>query len=223
MRQICVLDTDSILIGVSLELGGTKIIDWLSKIFDIYIPFFVIKHELKGASKDYKLDIQEIRRKLHDIKVKVIVNEYFDSCLKVIRKWLNKSNLDIDEGERSCLALSLYLSRNQKNFIFLITDDFRARDEALDKFVYGQKIGVTLSSPDMILYAFARNRDVSSAQTLCSLQNFFARMQVKKRASEKKRKYMESYVQMCRKAGLAFHLCQQQCFSTQGINEMLNY
>lgn len=222
MRQICVLDTDSILIGVSLELGGIKIIDWLSRIFDIYIPFFVVKHELKSASKDYELDIQEIHRKLHDIKVKVIANEYFDSCLKVTRKWLKKSKLDIDEGERFCLGLSLYLSRNLKNFIFLITDDFRARDEALDKFVDEQKIGVTLSSPDIILYAFARNRAVTSAQTLSSFQDFFARMRAKK-TLDKKRKYIESYVQICRKAGLDHRLCQQQCFSTQRINEMFNY
>lgn len=222
MRQICVLDTDSILIGVSLELGGIKLIDWLSRIFDIYIPFFVIKHELKGASRDYELDIQEIRRKLHDIKVKVIADEYFDSCLKFIRKWLRKSKLDLDEGERFCLGLSLYLSRNLKDFIFLITDDFRARDEALDKFVDGQKIGVSLSSPDIILYAFARNREVSSAQTLRSFQDFFAKMRAKK-ILDKKQKYMKSYVQMCRKAGLDFHLCQQQCFSTQRISEMLNY
>lgn len=222
MKQMCVLDTDSVLIGVSLELGKIKLVGWLSEIFDIYIPSFVIKNELPGASGDYELDITEIRRILHKTKVKVIADEYFASCLKVTEKWLNKSNLNIDKGELYCLALSLFLSRVLRNFMFFISDDFRARDEALDKFMNEQKIGLTLSSPDIILYAFSRNRKLTSNETLQAVQDFFATMKVKK-TLDKKKEYELSYLQMCRRAGLDYGFCQQECFATKQIYEMPNY
>jgi len=212
MKQICVLDADSILIGFSIELGTIKLIDWLSRIFDIYIPFFVIKHELGSASRDHEIDVEDIHRKLHHIQAKVIPDEAFDSCLKVTEKWLNKHNVRIDDGERFCLGLSLHLSRSLNNFIFLITDDLRARDEALDKFVNRQKIGATMSSPDIILYNFTRNRTVSSEHVISSFQNFFNKMPAKKTV-DKKQEYMESFIEICRKAGLDSRLCGQECFS----------
>lgn len=216
------MDTNSVLIGVSLELGGIKLIKWLSEIFDIYIPFFVVKNELPGASRDYELDITETRRILHATKVKAIADEYFVSCLNVTKKWLGKSRLDIDKGELSCLGLSLYLSRTLSNFIFLVSDDFRARDEALDKFVDEQKIGMALSSPDIILYAFSRTRTLSSTQTLRAFQDFFAVMKAKKILGKKK-EYIMSFFEMCRKAGLDNGLCQQECFATKQIYPMPKY
>lgn len=214
MKKICVLDADSIVIGFVLELGGIKLIDWLSRIFQIYIPFFVIKQELKKTSKDYNVDVEEIRRKLYALNVKVIANEYFSHCLDFAENWLNESDLSIDDGERFCLALSLYLSRNFNDFVFLITDDFRARSKALDEFVDMQKIGVALSSPDIILHSFARNRNISGDQTLRSFQDFFSKMPAKKTLYlEIKKRYMQFYERICRKAGLSRHLCTQQCFS----------
>lgn len=222
MKQTCVLDADSILMGVSLELGGIKLVEWLSEIFDIYIPFFVIKSELPGASRDYELDITEICRILHKTKVNVIADEYFASCLKVIEKWLHKSSLNIDKGELSCLALSLYLSKIIRNFIFFISDDFRARDEAVDKFMNEQKIGMALSSPDIILYAFSRSRKLTSNQTLRAVLDFFTTMKAKKTLGKKK-EYEMSYRQMCRRAGLEYGFCQQECFTAKQIYGMPNY
>jgi hypothetical protein len=214
MKQVCVLDTDSIVVGFFIELGTIKLIDLLSSIFDIYIPFFVIKDELRSALTDYEIDVEDVRRKLHHIQAKVIPNETFDSCLKVIERWLNKDKLNIDAGERFCLGLSLHLSRDLNNFVFLVTDDLRARQVALDKFVSRQKIGATLSSPDIILYAFARNRNISSDLVISSFQNFFGKMPAKKTA-DKKQEYMESFNEICRKVGLSNRLCTQECFSGQ--------
>lgn len=222
MKQICVLDTDSIVIGMSVELGHIRLIDWMSRLFDIYIPNFIVRNELKSASMDYDIDIQEIRRKLCNIKVKVIADEYFDACIKLITKWLAKSRLDIDDGEKYCLGLSLCLSRNLRDFVFLVTDDFRARDTALDKFMDKQKIGVILSSPDVILYTFARNRHVTGSHTLSSFQQFFGKMEAKKILGKKQR-YMESYEQICRKFGLDYRVCQQQCYSMGQIIGMASY
>lgn len=205
-----------------MELAGHKLINWLSEIFDIYIPYFVLKEELPGASKDYELDITDIRRILHKTKVNVIADEYFGSCSKVTRKWLEKSELNIDKGEFFCLSLSLYLSRVLRDFIFFISDDFRARDEAVDKFVDEQKIGIALSSPDIILYAFSRARNLTSSQTLQTFQNFFATMKAKK-ILQKKEIYKTSFLQLCRKAGLSYDLCTHDCFSTRQVYPMPQY
>lgn len=217
MKQTCVLDANSILTGVSLELGGTKLVEWLSRIFDIYTPCFVVKKELPRASKDYELEITEIHHILQKNRIRIIADECFVSCVKVTEKWLNKSNLRIDEGELYCLALCLYLSKKFKNFVFLISDDFKARNEALDKFVNDQKIGFALSSPDIVLYAFSRNQNVTSDQTLLAVQDFFATMKVKK-VLDKKEYYSLSYEQMCRKVGFIYGLCQQECYGKNQVN-----
>jgi hypothetical protein len=95
-----------------------------------------------------------------------------------------------------------------------MTDDLRARQAALDKFVNRQKIGVTVSSPDIILYTFARNRNISRDHVISSFQDFFGKMPAKKTA-DKKQEYVESFNDICRKVGLDNRLCTQECFSGQ--------
>jgi hypothetical protein len=221
MKPVGVLDTDSIAAGFFIEVGTTKLIDLLSSIFDIYVPYFVIKDELRSALTDYEIDVEDVRRKLYHIHANVIPNENFDSCSKVIEKWLNKGNLNIDAGERFCLGLSLYLSRVLNDFVFLITDDLKARQVALDKFVDRQKIGCTLSSPDIILYTFARNHNISTQHVIDSFQTFFSKMKAKKTAN-KRQEYVDSFNEICRKGGLNSRLCIQECFSGE-INSMLQF
>lgn len=211
MTKTFVLDTCSIVNGCDLELAGKKLIHWLDGDSDIYVPQLIIFEELETALGKRGIDRREVRHVFDLINVTLSRSEDFDTCTEVTKKWLHHRSVWLDRGETFCLGLSLYLSRKLNRAVHFLTDDFRARKKAADFFMEAQEVGSVLSTPDLILYVYVRNRTVRREQALSALKDFF-RKNPAKQVLNVEEKYMNSYGSCCRILGFDKRVCQQQCF-----------
>lgn len=219
IKPICIIDTTSIVILThfiieDLILGNQPISEALTSNFYFVVPNFLITDEIEGAIRNHKevYDV-EIPDNYLSIYDKIDISEY-NNCLNVVRKWIELNKIyikqDKDEGEIQCMALSLYLSRKTKEDIFVISDDKKARRKMLDCFINSQKIGYSMSFPDLLLYLFNRNKNISKVHVEKLFQEYYHIMPAKVN-DEIKKTYRTWLKYSCRVMGIESGLCSLTC------------
>lgn len=195
-------------------LGYQSISEAITSNFNLVVPNFLITDEIEGAIRNHKevYDV-EIPDKYLSIYDKIDISEY-NNCLTVVWKWIELNKIyikqDKDEGEIQCMALSLYLSRKTKGDIFMISDDKKARRKMLDSFINSQKIGYSMSFPDILLYLFNRNKNISKVHVEKLFQEYYHIMPAKVN-DEIKKTYRTWLKQSCRVMGIEYGLCSLAC------------
>ena len=220
-KNICVIDTCSIVVLIHLgitdvHLGGLGVRKRIDENFIIFTPDYIADEEIKGSIRKYELDFGNEAPKDFLSNIKVIHEDEYKHCLDVIYKWADSKSIELkekDEGELRCLALSLYLSRNRNDNIFLISDDKKARNKILDEFVENQKIGFSYSFPDLILHMFFKINIINRDHVLKTFHEYYRVLPARTRSVDMKRQqYQEWLRNACREFGSQNKLCRYECF-----------
>ena len=183
-KPICIMDTDTLLFSFKLDLLPMRAIDRVNQRFDLVFPYKVFeeyKNQCKrGLARDYEsvrsdIDLFFEERKRKD---KIIEERLYSHCLKYLHRWFNlvgmqRTYYELNEGERHCIALSLYMSRQKKKRLFVITDDFDARDAGIDLFICRQRIGLVYSLPGVMILTYLSTKDVTKQHLLGFMTDYF--------------------------------------------------
>jgi hypothetical protein len=187
--------------NIQIKLGGVKINNLLNTIFTFYSPEYLLKKELASAISDYKTIIGSSFPKKLLKKIKQIDDIDYSCCLKNIDYILSKDNIKTDkhEGEKRCLASSLYLNRFYQKQIYLLSDDRRAREHFLNYYINSQKIGDCISFPDLFLSFYTRRKSITASEVLIAIQQYYGYLPAKKAmAKEKQTEYNRWLINACR-------------------------
>jgi hypothetical protein len=211
-KQICIVDTDSLLFAFRLELRPEKAIQKISRRFDLIIPEKVVeeyadktKRRLLREYDDVKQDIDLFLERRKD-DGKIVKNDVYSHCLQYAERWFNlvgkqeEYKNKIDEGERHCMALGLFLSRKNEQCLYLVTDDFTAIDAGIRLFVKKQRIGLVYSLPELIILNYLLDRGIPELNVRAFINDYF--IFNKPQSAEfldLKTKFLEEIEMSCRK------------------------
>jgi len=76
-------------------------------------------------------------------------------------------------GEKNSVALSLYLSINQRKPIILLTDDYEA-EKTITPILQEQKFAIIKAVPDFIIHLFQTNYGLTENQIRGVLQSYYS-------------------------------------------------
>jgi len=220
--HICIMDTNSLLFSFKLDLLPMRAIERVNQRFDLVVPHKVFEEykNLSRRRKDYELVRSDIDRFFGELKRKgkIIEEKVYSHCLNYVHEWFNLTGMQrlfdtLGEGEKHCIALGLYMSRQRKECLFMITDDFDAR-EGIDFFFCRQRIGLVYSLPGVMILTYLSNRDVSTQRILGFINDYFNLNPPKKvDMRELKSRFLEEIDMSCRKK--SFDECGLICIYGQ--------
>lgn len=174
-RQTFVLDTCS-LVNCSRELAGQKILALLDQIFHVVLPEKVYEELSTIRVQDPNLltaarGFIEVRKEL------VRETSEYAGCLNVVKEWFDQNKMskefsNLHAGEIHCLALALYISKRERKFVILLTDDFKARRKGLLRFVLAQQIGIVRSTAEAVVLLYALERAIGESHATAAIQDF---------------------------------------------------
>jgi len=178
------MDTDSLLFSFKLNLYPERVIDRLKDRFDLVLPYKVFEEYnnkvKKGMLKEYDIIKSDIDIFFKQMMKDGKIYDYkkYSYCLKYIKRWFNLMGLQkqfhkIDDGEKHCIALGLFLSRYNKKCLFVITDDFEAIKAGIETFVKKQKIGLVYSIPDIMIWTYLVDKRVSRSHIRGFINDYF--------------------------------------------------
>ncbi len=220
-KLLCVIDTCSIkvlthLIIEDLVFGDNKVNYTLNKYFTFIVPDYILTDEIEGAMKSYKatFGVRDIPIDYSSFFEKVNYENY-ECCLAIVRNWITYKDIYIkegtDEGEIRCMATSLYLSRKTKSNVIIMSDDKKARRKMLNDFADSQKIGLSMSFPDLILYLFSRYQVITKNQVEIFLREYYRVQPAKDVGKDVTEKY-DSWLELsCRIIGTNTDTCKLDC------------
>ena len=220
-KPFCVIDACSIVVLTHLEisdihLGGSRIRNSIMDYFTFFTPDFIINNEIENAMRKYEVVFENATPVDYLSKINKIEYDAYKCCLDVVNYWIDNKGIILkkeDEGEKRCLALSLYLSRNKNDNVFLLSDDKRARNKILDRFINSQKIGLSLSFPDLLLYMYFRIKFIKKEHILKSLQEYYRVLPARQILNGRRQEYMEWLRDACRDIGTERNYCNLECFN----------
>ncbi len=113
-------------------------------------------------------------------KARISSNEFSNTdttdCLMYLEEYCDKRGFsgfsDLQLGEKSSAALSLYLSINQKRPPILLTDDHKA-EATITLILQEQKFGIVKTVPDFIIHLYKTNYDLTRNQIRGALQTYY--------------------------------------------------
>lgn len=219
------MDTDSLLFSFRLDCTPKLVIDRVNQSFDLFFPYKVyeeykskfIKGQLKGY--DYvKSDIDLFfQRKTKEDRV--IPEEVYSHCLEYVHRWFNlikkqEQYYTLDEGEKHCIALGLYLSRRNRNCLIVMTDDFRARDAGIDLFARRQQLGLVRSLLGTMVFVYFTNRDVTEQHMRHLISDYFNLTKPKSAGMRNfRKKILDDINWSCRMQ--SSHKCRLSCMTSR--------
>jgi len=203
-----VLDTNAIINLYLLELGGKKVLD---KIPVVYIPEKVRQELYRVIRRENIDDLYSYC--LSRPNVKMIPTSEFSQCVNFTKFWIKSKHHfnPLDEGELQCLALSLLLSRKNKFFIALVTEENTETVEIIREFMALQRVGVVLSPIELMISLYCRERIIKENQIKRAIREYQLRLKRKKGDFGD---IDEMLADLCRKKGISKNLCSQECFSS---------
>lgn len=174
-KGICVIDTCSLRSVSQIELGGVRIIERIYEVYDIIAPKTVLNEFSQSEGYDPATYYTRVMEEVS-----------FNCCLEVIERWFNKNNLQKEynqmaQADRHCIALALYMSRREKKMTVLLTDDFRATPW-IKEFFRAQKIGLTLSTPEIIIHIFTLFSAIGSDHVRYAINDFLNKTQIQNKS-----------------------------------------
>jgi len=205
-----VLDTNSIVNLYLLELGGKKVLD---KIPAAYIPEKVYREEIPRIIRKENISIDDLDSYcLSRPNVKKVLTREFSRCIEFTNSWIKSKYYfnPLDEGELHCLALSLLLSRKNKFFIVLITEEKTETVEIIREFMNLQRVGIVLSPVELMINLYCRERAIKESQIKQAIREY--KLRVKKKREGDIGDINEILADLCRQKGISKDLCSQECF-----------
>jgi len=199
-----VLDTNAIISLYLTELGGTKVID---KISVIYIPDYVFREELLPAIRKESIDNLDSHCRSRP-NIEIVPTSEFSQCIKFVKSWMKAKfhHIPIHKGELFCLALSLFLSRKNKSFVILITEEKRETVKIIEEFMNLQKIGIILSPIELLISLYCREKFIKEHQIKLAIKDYKLR---RKRVENINNRILS---ELCRQKGFLEKYCSQECF-----------
>jgi len=184
-KKICILDTNSLLFSFKLDVRPERAIDKIIRRFNLAIPEKILEEYTskakKGLLKEYdniKQDIDLFFRRMKS-EGRIFETRNYFHCLKYTERWFNLMGKQeeyknkIDEGEKHCIALGLFLSRKNEKCLYIVTDDFDAVDAGIRLFVERQKIGLVFSLPELMTMNYLIDRGVLELNIKSFISDYF--------------------------------------------------
>lgn len=183
-RSVCIMDTDSLLFSFRLDCPPTRVIDRVDQAFDLFFPKKVYEEytgkRLKGKLRSYEpvrsdIDLFFEQKKRKD---RIIEEKIYSHCLKSLQRWFDsigrhREYCTLGDGEKHCIALGLYLSRRNKNCLFVMTDDFDAIDAGIDVFACRQQLGLVRSLLGTMVFIYLTSRDITETRMRGLVNDYF--------------------------------------------------
>jgi hypothetical protein len=212
-----------LLFSFNVECPPKHAIDRIDKQFDVFFPSKVLEEYrtrlAKGQLKRYEdvrpdIDLFFLQKKKTG---KLIDERIYVHCLEYVKRFFSltgkqKEYYALDEGEKHCVALGLYLSRRTKGCVLVLTDDFRAREAGIDLFVCRQCLGLVRSFLGAMVFIYCVNKDIPEWRILTIVNEYFA-LNPPKRASmvDFKEKILGDIKLCCKRQN--FDRCSLSCLT----------
>jgi hypothetical protein len=156
-KQCCIFDTVSLVKLCQLELGLRRAIEWLLDDFAIWIPQKVFDDGKRNLSDDDDERTVFFNAVLPRVVGKA--DDFFKECMnRHVRRLPPDKRPRVDEGEEIATALALELSRFCKQYVVLVTDDYKA-EPLLRQICNTDQIGITRNAYDLLLFLRSRHSD----------------------------------------------------------------
>jgi len=210
------MDTNSIIISHYFEsqdilFGPNNYLSGFDEYFLKYTPNYIFRNELNRALTDYEDNFRDMV--MRNVTETFCISHYseWNTCLHYVEWWLTRNHYRIAEGEKRCLSLALYLSRNKNSTIYLLSDDFRAID-IISEFMKIQRIGYANTTMDIVLEIYARKNAIRKEQVLMLFQEY-RNLIPKLRGPIIPNTDIELLNVLCRLVGISRHICRQDCYN----------
>lgn len=160
-KNICVLDTCSLLDLIQVELQGQMAIFWLPLFFELKIHDVVYREvDDNLKNREATSGMKDAFQQLH-ANNQIRINSTDKDCSEIVRSEIVKFGLrpgqKVDPGEQKSFELALELSRQNRDFcIFMVTGDEKILD-ILNFMSRKQFVGTIFTTMDILLYMYARN------------------------------------------------------------------
>jgi len=156
-KQCCIIDTMSLVKLCQLELGPKRAIEWLLEDFAVWIP----KKVFDDGKRNLSADDDERTVFFNAVLPRVVgkADDFFEECMSQhVRRLPPDKRPCVDEGEKIATALALELSRFYKQYVMLVTDDYKA-EPLLRQICSTDQIGITRNAYDLLLFLRSRHPD----------------------------------------------------------------
>lgn len=156
-KQCCIFDTMSLVKLCQLELGPKRAIEWLLEDFVIWIPKKVFddgKHNLSDDDDERRVFFDTVLPRVMEK-----ADDFFEECMnRHVRRLPPDQRPRVDEGEEIATALALELSRFYKQYVVLVTDDYKA-EALLGEICSIDQIGIVRNAYDLLFFLRSRHSD----------------------------------------------------------------
>ena len=156
-KQCCIIDTMSLVKLCQLELGPKRAIEWLLEDFAVWVPKKVFddgKHKLSDDDDEQTVFFNAVLP-----RVVGKADDFFEECMSQhVRRLPPDKRPRVDEGEKIATALALELSRFYKQYVVLVTDDYKA-EPLLGEICNIDQIGIIRNAYDLLLFLRSRHSD----------------------------------------------------------------
>ncbi len=174
-KTLCVADACSLLFSAQIELKGRNILEWLLDRNHVYIHPEV-KYECFDKIQNGRVELSNPHHFKRDISRNEFRDTDIDHCLSYLEKYCDKNGFsnfsELGDGEKNSVALSLYLSINQRKPIILLTDDLEA-EKTITPILQEQKFAIIRAVPDFIIHLFQTNYGLTENDILAVLQSYY--------------------------------------------------
>lgn len=138
-KQLCILDAVTASNLCKVDLKDQKAIEWLVQDFRVVIP-----HQVFKEARKYVLEVEDAESVFYRLLQERISYETIDREIQQVIKDFDRKK-HIDNGELLAASLALTLSRSERHYVVLITDDFDSHAPLVEALVH-QQIGNVYSS-----------------------------------------------------------------------------
>jgi len=173
---LCVADACSLLFSAQIELLGKNLLEWLLELNHVHICQEV-KYECFDKIQKREVKLYNPQQFKRQISKNVLDNIDFSDCLNYLKTYCDQNGfpnfLDLGDGEKDSLALSLFLSINKKKPIIFLTDDYEA-EETITPILLEQKFAIIKAVPDFMINLFQTNYGLTENQIRGVLQTYYS-------------------------------------------------
>jgi hypothetical protein len=163
-KQCCIFDTVSLVKLCQLELGPKRAIEWLLDDFSVVIPKKVFDDGGHNLSDDD--DERTVFYGKVSSQVVATADDFFEECIgRHVEQLLPCQRSCIDEGEKVAIALALEFSRFCRQYVVLVTDDYKACP-LLEQICGLEQIGIVRNAYDLLLFLGSRHSDQLSVEEI---------------------------------------------------------
>ena len=162
-KQYCVIDTGALVNLCRVELGAKRAIEWVLDDFCVLIPQLVFNEGKIYLSDDaderrlYFDDVQSLVQKIEEI-AEIALDELIDHLPPPMKS-------RVDAGEKAAAAFGFEISRRYRQYILMVTNDFKAT-EPLQVVFSNAQIGFLRDAYDLLVFVASRHPNDLPLRTL---------------------------------------------------------